>query len=224
MKPSLSVIIPTLNEEKYLPLVLKSLKLISPDEVIVVDGGSKDKTYEIAKSLGARVILSEKGRGNQLKAGAEASKGDLLLFLHADTQILDKICLKTLYKKGIMAGYFRLTYKSNKISLKIYEKLINLRSRVFHLPYGDQGIFVERKLYERLGGFKEYPFLEDFDFIWRLRRVYPPVELPGKILVSSRKLNSKIPLYPFWTSLKNNLILFLFLCGVSPYYLKKFYK
>lgn len=142
--------------------------------------------------------------------------------MHADTQILDKIDLKSLYQRGIKAGFFKLIYNKNGLSLRILEKLINFRAKLFHLPYGDQGLFIERKLYEKLGGFKEYPFLEDFDLVLRLRRAYPPVELPGRILASSRKFSSKIPFYPFWISLKNNFILLLFLCGVSPNYLKNF--
>ncbi len=224
MSLTLSVIIPTLNEERYLSKALESLELIAPDEVIVVDGGSTDKTCEIAHDFGAKVILSDRGRGKQLKIGAEIAKGDLLFFMHADCQILNKICLKGIYKKGIRAGYFRLTYNTKEFSLKLLENLINLRAKFFHLPYGDQGLFIEKELYEKIGGFKEFPFLEDFDLILRLRKIFPPVELPGKILVSSRKFRSSFPFYPFWISLRNNLILLLFLLGVSPDSLRKIYK
>ncbi|BAU23116.1 glycosyltransferase [Caldimicrobium thiodismutans] len=221
MRSSLSVIIPTLNEEIYLPLALKSLANIELDEVIVVDGGSEDKTPFIAKSLGARVIQSEKGRGVQLKKGVEVAKGDLLFFMHADCRILDRINLKDLYKKGIKAGFLNLVYDGNTFSLKVLEKLINLRARLLHLPYGDQGLFVERALYEKTGGFKEYPFLEDFDLVLRLRKIFPPQPLPGRILVSSRKFKASSP---FLISLKNNYILLRFLFGASPENLKKFYK
>lgn len=224
MSLTLSVIIPTFNEEIHLSLAIRSLENLTPDEVIVVDGGSKDQTQFIAKSLGARVIECEKGRGVQLKRGAEIAKGDLLFFMHADCQILDKIDLRALYQRGIKAGFLRLVYEKKGFSLKVLEKLINLRARLFHLPYGDQGLFVERVLYEKIGGFKEYPFLEDLDFILRLRKIFPPKELPGRILVSSKKMESKLPFYPFWQSLRNNFIILMFLLGISPEFLKKLYK
>lgn len=224
MRPGLSVIIPAFNEERALPLALKSLELLDPDEVLVVDGGSKDNTRKIAESFGAKVILSKKGRGLQLRKGAELAQEELLFFMHADCLILDKINLRNLYCSGLKAGFFKLIYNDNRFSLKVLERLINLRARLLHLPYGDQGLFIEKTLYEKIGGFRDYPFLEDFDLVLRLRKVSPPKELPGSILVSSRKFNSSMPLYPFWVSLRNNFILLSFLLGKSPNYLRKFYK
>ncbi|MGC9141454.1 MAG: TIGR04283 family arsenosugar biosynthesis glycosyltransferase [Caldimicrobium sp.] len=224
MRVTLSVIIPTFNEELHIDQALKSLELIDPDEVIVVDAGSTDRTREKAEAYGAKVIQSEKNRGIQLKKGAKLAKGNLLFFMHADCKILDKIDLRKLYKKGIKAGFLNLCFDKSSLSLKLLERLINLRARLFNLPYGDQGLFIERALYEKIGGFKEYPFLEDLDLVLRLKRFYPPFRLPGKILVSSRKFNSKIPFYPFLISLRNNLIILLFLLGFSPNYLKNFYK
>lgn len=225
MRLTLSVIIPTYNEEKHLGRLLKSLAYVDPDEVIVVDGGSNDRTCNIAIEEGARVINAEKGRGSQLKKGALASCGELLLFLHADTYFTEKIDLRRLYLSGIRAGFFKLVFDVKRgLSLSILERLINLRARLFSLPYGDHGLFIERKLYFEADGFSDLPFLEDLDFVLRLRKLYPPKYLPHKIVVSSRKHLSKIPLYPFIVSLRNNLLIFLYLLGVSPHLLSKIYK
>ncbi|MCS7199918.1 MAG: TIGR04283 family arsenosugar biosynthesis glycosyltransferase [Caldimicrobium sp.] len=195
----LSVIIPSYNEEKNLKRLLRSLSFIEPDEVIVVDGGSQDRTTSIALREGAKVILSEKGRGYQLRKGAEASRGELLLFLHGDTFFEERIDLRRYYFKGFKAGFFELCFDYKPgFSLVILERLINLRASLFSLPYGDQGLFIEREIYFQLGGFKEMPLLEDLDFVLRLRKLYPPKALPHKIIVSSRKLISRFPLYPFF--------------------------
>ncbi|MFN3504987.1 MAG: TIGR04283 family arsenosugar biosynthesis glycosyltransferase [Caldimicrobium sp.] len=219
----ISVIIPTYNEEKYLPKLLKSLSLINPGEVIVVDGKSIDKTKKIASSFGAKFLLSERRRGFQLHKGALEAKGNFLLFLHADTHFNEKIDLGKAIKKGIRAGFFYLKFEENTPSLRILERLINFRAKTFSLPYGDQGLFIERDLYFQIGGYKNLPFLEDFDFIRRLKKVYPPYCLGHTLMVSGRKFQSKLPGYPFWISLKNNFLIALFLLGVSPDFLKKLY-
>ncbi|MCS7150683.1 MAG: TIGR04283 family arsenosugar biosynthesis glycosyltransferase [Caldimicrobium sp.] len=225
MRLTLSVIIPTYNEEKRLGRLLKSLAYVDPDEVKVVDGGSNDETCKIAIKQGARVINAEKGRGSQLKKGALASCGELLLFLHADTYFTEKIDLRGLYLSGIRAGFFELVFDVKRgLSLSILERLINLRARIFSLPYGDQGLFIERKLYFEADEFSAIPFLEDLDFVLRLRKLCPPKNFPHKIVVSSRKHLSKIPLFPFIVSLRNNLLIFLYLLGVSPNLLSKIYK
>ncbi|MGB5091896.1 MAG: TIGR04283 family arsenosugar biosynthesis glycosyltransferase [Parvibaculum sp.] len=180
----LSVIIPTLNAEKslaraMLPLVSGAVRGIVT-EVIVVDGGSTDATLEVVDAAGAKLVKAPRGRGTQLAAGAKAAKSDWLLFLHADT-VLDAGWDDELHKlfEQIEAGRFRTSEVAAAFrfalddfssSARWLERLVALRCLVFHLPYGDQGLLISRRLYERLGGFREIPLMEDVDLVRRLGR------------------------------------------------------
>lgn len=180
----LSVIIPTLNAEKslaraMLPLVSGAVRGIVT-EVIVVDGGSTDATLEIVDAAGAKLVKAPRGRGTQLAAGAKAAKSDWLLFLHADT-VLDAGWDDELHKlfEQIEAGRFRTSEVAAAFrfalddfssSARWLERLVALRCLVFRLPYGDQGLLISRRLYERLGGFREIPLMEDVDLVRRLGR------------------------------------------------------
>lgn len=222
---NLSIIIPVLNEEDFIRKSLQSAKKLKPNEIIVVDGGSFDKTREIAIEEGAVMIESPKGRGIQLNRGASVAKGDILLFLHADAHIADaeSINIERFIDK-FDGGFFRLKFDRPSISTSIVEFFANLRSRLFQLPYGDQAIFIKRDLFEKLGGFKEYPFLEDMDFVMRARKQVRLKYIPHPVLVSARRIRKDYPLSPIIVSLRNVFIALLFLLGVSPYRLIRLYK
>lgn len=175
MPAPLSIIIPTLNAEADLPGCLASLAprlsvgLIR--EVVVVDGGSRDKTILPAYQSGARVICGCRGRGRQLRAGAVNAKGDWLLFLHADTWLSEDWAeaVKALITDGANeAGYFRLAYRSDAKAARWLEGRANRRAKVFGLPYGDQGLVISRKLYESVGGFEDIPLMEDVSIVRRI--------------------------------------------------------
>lgn len=220
----LSVIIPALNEENYIKKCIESVKILNPFEIIVVDGGSIDKTVEIAQREGASIIKSHTGRGTQLMRGALSARGEILLFLHADAFITEEIDIKNYIEKGYSGGFFRLRYDSPSFSLRLVEFFANMRARLFSLPYGDQAIFVRRDIFEEIGGFKNYPFLEDMDFILRLRKKGRLASLPSSVIVSSRRLKKGYPFSPLLISLRNVMIAWLFLLGISPFKLYKLYR
>ncbi len=221
---TLSVIIPTINEEVYIRSSLKSVRKLNPLEIIVVDGGSTDGTVKAAEGEGARVISSPRGRGIQLMRGASAARGDILLFLHADARLSGAVDISQYLKQGYIGGFFRLRFDEETFSIRLVEIFANLRARLFCLPYGDQAIFVRRDVFDRIGGFKNYPFLEDIDFILRLKREGKLAEVPVSVTVSSRRLKKGLPFSPVLVSLRNVLIACAFLAGISPFKLIKFYK
>ncbi len=173
----ISVIIPTLNAARTLPATFMSIFDAALDgyvsEVIVSDGGSEDATLKIAEDAGATVIRGERGRGQQMRAGAETARKPWLLFLHADTA-LERGWMKE--AEGFMksgkdaAAAFRFRLADEGLKPRLLESAVALRCKLFALPYGDQGLLISRKLYDAAGGFAPIPLMEDVDFVERLGR------------------------------------------------------
>ena len=188
----ISIIIPSYNESKYLPLLLSDLSIINEKlEIIIVDCNSEDKTKDIANIYGAKIYNSkEKNRGLQLNIGAKKSKGEWLLFLHADSRLnqnwLRKI--KSVIKDGTNFIYFfKFKINNKKIIYRFLEILVNLRSSLLKNPYGDQGLIINRKSYLENEGYRKIPIMEDIDFITRLKNKKDLKMLPIPIFTSSRK-------------------------------------
>jgi rSAM/selenodomain-associated transferase 2 len=164
----LSVIIPTLNAETGLTAALSALGPCA--DIIVVDGGSTDRTAAIAQAAGGRVIIAPRGRGAQIAAGIAAAAHPWLLVLHADT------CLSPGWRDAAarmtpdVAGYFRFVLDSRDPAARRLEKAVAWRCRVLGLPYGDQGLLIHRDLLIRAGGMKPLPLMEDVDLVRRLGR------------------------------------------------------
>ncbi len=181
----ISVILPTLNEEAIIGQTLGRLADQRPDEVILADGGSKDRTVQIAKDF-ASVITSHPGRARQMNTGASIATGDILIFLHADTELpsgaLEKI--RSIIGHGqAKAGKFRLRFHPETLRLKLYASY----TRFQFFSYGDQAFFVRKDIFETLGGFREDVPFEDIDFYTRLRKRTKPVILPDRVITSSRR-------------------------------------
>jgi len=188
----ISIIIPTNNEANNLPLLLSDLSTIHKEgEIIIVDCGSEDKTIDIANIYGAEVYQSkERNRGLQLDIGAKNSKGDWLIFLHADTRLtydwFRKINL--VFKGGNnYIYYFKFKINNKKIIFRVLEILVNFRSKYLKQPYGDQGLVIHRNTYLKNNGFRKIPIMEDIDFIRRLNNKKDLKQLNLPIFISSRK-------------------------------------
>ena len=165
----ISIIIPTINEANNLPLLLSDLSSIQKEgEIIIVDSGSEDKTIDIANIYGAKVFISkERNRGLQLDIGAKNSKGEWLIFLHADTRLTHDWFKKiNSFLKGNKNSIYYFEFKINhkKIIYRVLEILVNFRSKFFKQPYGDQGLIIHRTTYFKNNGFRKIPLIEDIDF------------------------------------------------------------
>ena len=207
-----SVIIPALNEADNLRDALSS---VGPSpEVIVADGSSADSTHSVAESLGAIVVTGPAGRGQQMDSGAQASTGDVLVFLHADTRLpvgwMEDVTKAV--SDGYIAGAFSLSIGSEGLWLRAVERVANLRSRL-GLIYGDQAIFVTRESFFKAGGFNKLPLMEDVDCVKRLRKLGKVVVLEKRVTTSARRWVRGGRLK---NTLKNWLTLLLYFCGVGP--------
>ena len=217
-----SIVIPTLNEESTIGATLDAVgKLRGTFEVIVADGGSTDDTVDVASSR-ARVIRCARGRGSQQAAGAGASTGDVLWFLHADTlpapSAIESIHA-ALATPVVGGGNFTLSFDGGGRSATqltaIYPWL-----RLLGLCYGDSAIFVRRDVYDRIGGFHDHPLFEDVDLVRRIRKASTFVTLPENVITSSRRFEHRNfgAMFTFWTALQ-----LLYWAGVPPAQLARFY-
>ena len=218
-----SIIIPTLNEEQALGPTLESLsQLNSTPELLIVDGGSQDATVEIAQSRGIRVLRTTQGRGAQLQAGAAATQGDALWFLHADTcpppDAAERV-QEALIDPAIAGGNFTLCFDGQTRSARLLTRMYP-HFRKLGLSYGDSGIFCRRSAYDAAGGFRPFPIFEDLDLIKRLKREGRFIHLPCTITTSSRRFEGRSFTWTFarWTALQ-----ILYWLGISPHALGRVY-
>lgn len=192
--PKLSIVLPTLNEAKSLPLLLTDLfQYDEYIEIIVVDGGSSDLTVEIATLAGAKTIKSsEANRGLQLQEGAYASKGEWILFIHADSRMStnwQEVISKKLDNPDTKnhVWFFNFKVKRTGICFRIMEIIVAIRSNIFKRPYGDQGLLISKRLYTQLGGYKPIPLMEDLDFVIRISRKAKLKNLGISIFTNGRR-------------------------------------
>lgn len=200
--PMISVVIPTLNAA---PTLLHTLAALVPalvqgvvQEAIIADGGSTDDTSIIANAAGTRVVEAPVGRGTQLDAGAAIARGDWLLFLHADTVLepgwaeeaeafMERVGSG---RRRQAAAYFRFSLDDDGFMPRLVERLVGLRCALLALPYGDQGLLISRALYDRLGGFRSIPLMEDVDLVRRLKR-REIVGLKSRAVTSARRYQTE---------------------------------
>lgn len=185
---TVAAIIPTLDEESFLRQNLAPT-LSAADEVVVSDGGSRDGTLRLAEAMGARTVSGEPGRGAQLNRGAAATDCDGLVFLHADTRLPTGAfaAIRQALAAGKVGGGFRVRFDTDHRVMALGSRLVNLRTRLTRAPLGDQAQFVSRSTFDNLGGFREWPLLEDLDLIRRMKRQGEIVVLPLAALTSARR-------------------------------------
>ncbi len=220
---NISVIVPVLNEEKSIAATLQALARLQPYETIVVDGGSQDRTAEIAAEFGVKVIPSERGRARQMNRGAREASGDVLLFLHADTRLPSTAFSDIAGAMGdprYVGGRFDVELDGKHWMLPLVGRLISYRSRLSKVATGDQALFARREVFQRMGGFADIPLMEDIAFCRALKRLGEVACLRSRVVTSARRWEVDgvwRTIFRMWT------LKLLYLTGVSPARLKQFY-
>ena len=185
----ISVIIPTLEEADQIASTIGSVPTDPEVEIIVADGGSLDRTREIAADHGAQVFVAPPGRGPQMNAGARQARGEVLIFLHADTRLpysALKDVRKAMEHPKVVGGAFRFRTDGQGLFYAISRIGVNVRSAWLGLPFGDQALFVRSSAFEKLDGYRDMPACEDLDLVRRLHRLGRVVLLASSATTSSR--------------------------------------
>jgi len=188
----ISVIIPALNEAGCIARTLDSLQAMRRrgHEIIVVDGGSNDETMAISHSLADQVVRASRGRANQMRAGADVANGSVIWFLHADTlpvESADLLIQDVLVRSNTRWGRFDILLSGDRSILKVVASLMNFRARITGIATGDQGIFMTRALYEKVGGIPAIPLMEDVALCRSLRQINYPAVIREKLISSARR-------------------------------------
>jgi len=223
-KKRISIIIPILNEASVIEETITRLPQSEGVEILVVDGGSSDGTAERARELGARVLSTAPSKAGQMNAGAAEARGEVLLFLHADTCLPEKFeekVLKAVARQGFSAGAFTLGIDSEDWGMRFIERVANWRARFFKMPYGDQALFVSRQLFHEIGGFADYPIMEDFELIRRLKKKGRIAILPESVKTSPRRWQN-FGIFKTW--FLNQIIVGAYFIGIPPRRLALWYR
>lgn len=224
--PLVSVIIPVRDEATNLGSLLPLLESLLPrPEIVVAEAGSRDDSRAVARRLGAVLATSVPGRGPQLNAGAAIARGDVLLFLHADSSLASR-SWETLHRElrdpDLEGGAFRFSLEGTPGAWpRVYEFFVDLRSRRLGLPYGDQGFFVRRQTWERVGPFPPIPLMEDVEWWYRLRRQARTKILDAPLVTSARRFQRRGWLA---SALRNLSSVAAWRLGVSPGRIARWYR
>ena len=226
--PAISVIIPVLNEPRGINDViahLRSQAAVDSVEIIVVDGDPAGSTIKAISNPGIITAVAEKGRGSQMNCGAARATGDILLFLHADTFLPSNAfacirkCMEVTRHAG---GAFDLGIDTDQKVFRITERYVAFRTRLTRIPFGDQAIFIRREYFERIGGYRDIPIMEDVDLMRRIRQRGDAIcVIPEKVMTSARRWEKDGVVFG---TLRNWMLQALYCCGVAPERLARFYR
>ena len=222
--PGISVIIPALNEEKCIASAVRSVRQGFHTQCIVVDGGSGDATCPAASEAGAEVLQCPPGRARQMNDGAKHAQGEIVLFLHADSYLpegWDTAVREAMKIPGTALGAFTFYVPEKIAGMKLVAWGVHMRSRLFHMPYGDQGLFLQRALFEKVGGFPDIPIMEDVALVKKAKQHGKIVIVKEKLATSGRRWQQHGIVK---TLLLNQYILLASAFGVSPERLREIYR
>jgi rSAM/selenodomain-associated transferase 2 len=222
---TISVVIPTLNEEASLPETVRRARA-NPEvcEIIVVDGGSQDDTKRVADGLGCRVLQSPAGRGRQMRLGAAQARGDVVLLLHADTWLppgAGRAALECLHKPSVVAGGFWKTFRDGSWLMRGSRFRCGLRLWMGRRILGDQGMFIRRDVLEEIGGVPDLPLMEEFELCRRMRKVGRLALAEATVSTSARRFRQRGVLRTYWRMWSVTVRYWL---GASPDELRKLYE
>ena len=223
-----SIIIPVLHESEIINALIQHLQRLESTynfEIIVVDGSIQKDTITAITDQGVITLVSAQGRGRQMNIGAAVAHGEILIFLHADTQIPKnalQLIQKVFAQPGCDGGAFTLDIDSKNPILKMIALLSSIRSQLMRIPYGDQVIFLRKTYFEHIGGYTDIPLLEDVELMQRIKKSGGKIRiLPDKVVTSARRWNEQGIAY---TTLLNILILVLYFCRFPPSKLQKWHR
>jgi rSAM/selenodomain-associated transferase 2 len=226
--PALSIIIPVLSEAGSIGETIhhiRGLDAAGTAEIIVVDGDPGGSTISAIKAEDVRMVVAEKGRARQMNLGAALATGDVLLFLHADTLLPSNafaLIRSTMNDKRFVGGAFDLGFNTKRKIFKITEGYVFLRTRLTKIPFGDQAIFIRRDYFEKIGGYRDIPILEDVELMKRIRKRADAIRIIlAKVRTSVRRYEKEGVLF---CTLRNWLLQISYALGMSPERLAKWYK
>jgi rSAM/selenodomain-associated transferase 2 len=226
--PKFSFIVPVLHEADRINDLIASIRQLETDkafEIMIIDGSPAKDTLHAIKDDRVIKISSEKGRAKQMNAGASVAKGDILIFLHADTE-LPSTALKRMDafidRDEYVGGAFDLGIKSDKVIYKVIAFLGSLRSRLNRIPYGDQAIFIRRDYFNKMGGYRDIPLMEDVELMRRIKRSGNKIWIfYDRVMTSPRRWEEEGLIYSI---LRNWILQILYFLGLSPHQMVNFYK
>jgi rSAM/selenodomain-associated transferase 2 len=223
----ISIVVPVYREAARINELLAHLAALDGDgsvERIVVDGSPEADTIEAIDDPDVLTVRSAKGRARQMNAGAETASGDVVLFLHADTTLPAGAFASirdALENPAVVGGAFCVRFEPERFVFKVFGLIDNWRCKLTRVPYGDQAIFVRRAYFERNGGFRDIPIMEDVELMRRIKRLGDPISIiNGKVTSSARRWEREGVIY---CTARNCMLVGLYWLGVSPHTLKRFY-
>lgn len=230
MHPRFSIIIPVVNEKNVINETIAHIEEIAHTaavtvEIIVVDGDRDGKTIGVIQRRDVKTAVSAKGRGKQMNYGAAMAKGDILIFLHADTRLpagCFSLMETALGNPRCIAGAFDLSFNSDRFVFRLIARIASWRSRLTRIPYGDQAFFFTGEYFSSMGGFADIPLMEDVEIMRRIKKRGEHITIvKGSVTTSQRRWQKEGILL---CTLRNWLLITLYLMGVSPQYLSRLYK